>query len=476
MDKFFGREYELKRLLDTFRQPGSKLVVVKGRRRIGKSTIIEQFAANKTFYELVGLAPTSETDAQNQRDEFARQLSEQTSLPRISTDEWGDLFSLLARETQRGNTIILLDEISWMADKDPTFLGKLKTIWDTQFSKNTKLMMILCSSVSTWVDENLLGDTAFLGRPSLELLLEELPLSVCMQFWGKYQDRISSYEKLKLLSITGGVPRYLELIDPIKSAEENIREMCFTKNAILVNEFDRIFSDIFGRRSEIYRNIVQQLVYQHCTMDEIFAGLKKSKTGDLSKYLNHLIEAGFVKRDYTWHIKTGVLSKLSKFRLSDNYVRFYLRYIEPAKAKIEKNLYKTRSISTLPGWSTIMGLQFENLILNNEFALFKVLGIPLEDIVFANPYFQPKTSQQQGCQIDYLIQTQHNTVYICEIKFSRHAIKSSVISEVSEKITRLKLPKHYSYRTVLIHVNGVTEECEDSQYFSNIISFDELTS
>jgi len=134
-----------------------------------------------------------------------------------------------------------------MADQNFTFLGKLKTVWDTEFSKNPDLMLILCSSVSTWVDENLLGDTAFLGRPSLELILEELPLPICVKFRGKYQDRISAYEKLKILSITGGVPRYLELMAPSKSAEENIKQMCFTKDAILLKEFDRIFSDIFGK-------------------------------------------------------------------------------------------------------------------------------------------------------------------------------------------------------------------------------------
>jgi hypothetical protein len=91
-----------------------------------------------------------------------------------------------------------------------------------------------------------------------------------------------------------------------------------------------------------------------------------------------------------------------------------------------------------------------------------------------NPYFQRKTARQAGCQIDFSIQTKHDTVYICEIKFSRHEIGNEIIKEVSKKIANLKLPKHISRRPVLIHVNGVKDEVIDEQFFSNIIDFSEL--
>src|SRR6185312_13393374 len=111
-----------------------------------------------------------------QRDEFSRLLSQQTGLPKITSDDWGTLLQLLARETSRGRAIILLDEISWMAHGDPTFLSKLKTAWDVHFSKNPKLMLILCGSVSSWIQKNIVSSTAFLGRPSRDIKLDELTL------------------------------------------------------------------------------------------------------------------------------------------------------------------------------------------------------------------------------------------------------------------------------------------------------------
>jgi hypothetical protein len=146
----------------------------------------------------------------------------------------------------------------------------------------------------------------------------------------------------------------------------------------------------------------------------------------------------------------------------------------PNKDKISRNAFDKASLTLLPGWESIMGLQFENLILNNRAILHEILGIKPEEIVYDNPFFQRKTTLQQGCQIDYLIQTRYDTLYICEIKFSRHPVKIDVITEVKEKTNRLKMPRHISRRPVLIHVNGVSEDVLESQYFSNVIDFGQM--
>ena len=118
-----------------------------------------------------------------------------------------------------------------------------------------------------------------------------------------------------------------------------------------------------------------------------------------------------------------------------------------------------------------MGLQFELLVLNNRRLIWEQLGLAPEDIICNNPFFQRPTQRHAGCQIDYMIQTRFNTIYICEIKFSKSEIKSAVIEEVKEKISSLSLPKHFSYRPVLIQVNGVSEEVGESGYFSSILNF-----
>lgn len=473
---FVGRESEIQELTDLQHKNTANLVIVQGRRRIGKSRLIEEFAKNQKFYSIAGIAPTKETTAQMQRDEFARQLSEQLDLPKFSMDDWGDLFTFLAKNTEKGKVVILLDEISWMGSLDSTFLGKLKNAWDTQFKKNPKLMLVLCGSVSSWIEKNIISSTLFLGRPSLYIKLLELSVANCDEFWGKHRERISAYEKLKVLSITGGVPRYLELVNPNKSAEDNIRTLCFSPNAPLLNEFERIFSDVFGERSELYKKIIDRLIVGPASQEEILVSCGRSKTGDFSEYLADLGTAGFISRDFTWYLKNGKTSKLSRYRLKDNYVRFYLKYIQPNKTKIEKGVFKKTSVTTLPAWDGIISLQFENLVLNNDSCIIELLGVPSEEIIFSNPYFQKKTKTHPGCQIDLLIQTKFNCLYVCEIKFSRSEVTASVIDEVKQKTSRLNIPKNFSYRPVLIHVNGVNSVVVESGYFAKIIDFSELLS
>ncbi len=466
---FSGRIQELASLRRFLKKKSSSLIVVRGRRRIGKSRLIEEFAKGYRFYSFAGLAPTEHTTAQSQRDEFARQLSEQVALPEVKADDWGKLFHLFSEKIQKGRVIILFDEISWMGSKDPDFLGKVKNAWDQKFKSNPELILVLCGSASAWIEENILSSTGFLGRISYTLTLEELPLPDCEWFWGKMADNISSFEKLKLLAVTGGVPKYLEEIDPTISAEENIRQLCFKKGGLLVDEFDHLFSNIFQRKSPLYQEIVKKLTYGSKEPVQLARELGVDLSGPFSESLEELAFSGFIRRDYTWHIQTGQDSKLSKFRLSDNYVRFYLRYIEKFRTKIDRGGFEFKSLMSLPEWNTIMGLQFENLVLNNRKLLHSSLGVSQEDIISENPFYQNRTTKKPGCQIDYMVETRFNTLYVCEIKFSKNLIGTEVISEVQKKIEHMSRPKGFSCRPVLIHVNGVSDDIIDSCYFASIV-------
>lgn len=353
-----------------------------------------------------------------------------------------------------------------MGSKDPTFLGKIKNLWDQYLKKNDRLIFIVCGSASAWIEKNILSSTGFVGRISYTLTLEELPLSDCNKFWPK---GISAYEKLKVLSVTGGIPKYLEEIDPKLSAEGNIKNLCFTKGAFLVEEFKQIFSDLFLRESLLYKKIIELLSDGSKERSEIFNILKIDTSGRMSEYLSELELAGFISRDHTWSIKTGSDSKLSKYRLSDNYVRFYLKYIEKNLSKINRNSFNLKSLTALPEWNTIMGFQFENLVISNKHLIHQALNINPEDIVSENPFYQRKTARNPGCQIDYMIQTKFSSLYICEFKFLKREVDSSIIPEVQKKIESIKFPKGFSIRPVLIHVNGVHEDVMDSDYFSEII-------
>ncbi len=123
---FIGRSEEIKLLKNLTKKRTSSLVVVHGRRRIGKSRLIEEFGKKYRFLRFSGLPPEEKTTAQDQRNEFAKQLSKQSDSSFLQLTDWGDLFSSLAQVSKEGRIVILLDEISWMGSQDPLFLGKLK--------------------------------------------------------------------------------------------------------------------------------------------------------------------------------------------------------------------------------------------------------------------------------------------------------------------------------------------------------------
>jgi hypothetical protein len=125
-------------------------------------------------------------------------------------------------------------------------------------------------------------------------------------------------------------------------------------------------------------------------------------------------------------------------------------------------------------WHSIMGLQFENLVVNNRREIYRLLNISEEEIVCANPYWHSAGIRKESCQIDFLIQTRFNVLYVFEVKFKSQPIGIEIIHEMKEKIQRLNPPKGFSCSPVLIHVNGVESAVLESDYFAHILDFGQL--
>lgn len=472
---FVGRTSEIAELRSSILDHRATFIVITGRRRIGKSSLVHQLAKDfENFYEFSALPPEAGVGQKEQKVEFANQLSEIFGLPQFIPQDWSQLFSTLARQLPDRKNLVFFDEISWMGKGDRSFLSKLKRAWDLHFKSNNRLTLILCGSVSSWIEENLLSSTGFVGRISFHLRLQELPLRDCNEFWGSKNDRIATYEKLKILSITGGVPRYLEEIDPSKSAEDNIERLCFKPGSLLYTEFDRLFSDLFSKKAKNLERIVSQLVDGRRTYEELAQSTEVATGGSFSQNLSLLRSSGFISEDSTFHIANGGDSSLSKYRLSDNYLRFYLKYLLPLRIRIEKSSFRFKSLANLDNWESILGLQFENLILHNRESVLSQLGIDLSVVTNDAPYFQRKTSKQKGVQVDYLVRDKFNTVYLCEIKISKSVIGTSVINEVADKLERLNAPRNFSIRPVLIYSGLLSKDLENSDFFDKFLDVEEL--
>ena len=472
---FIGRKPELEWLEGLWRKPSASLVVCAGRRRIGKSTLIEHFAERSKcrFIEISGLAPEEGMTDEKQRRNFCERLAVSTGKPEARADVWPKAFDALFEAIgKRGRTIVLLDEISWMGSYDKSFPAFLKNAWDTQFSRRAGLVFVICGSVSSWIQENILRSRAFVGRVSLALDLKELPLSDCAAFWGDRVNRTAAADIADLLSVTGGVPKYLSEMRPELSADENIRRMCFLPQGYLFEDFDRIFNDIFRKTAETKKKLLEALSHGTKTHGEIAAATSLGVGGHISNALDELVEAGFVSCDGGLNPETGAQVREVRYRISDNYIRFYLRFIAPRAEAIRKGFFRMASMDQLPGWKSILGIQFENLILNNLPALLPHIGIGNALVLSAAPFARNATKRGDGVQIDLLVQTK-SAAHVVEIK-RRATIPASVEDEVREKVRRLRIAKGKSVRTALVYEGDLSPEIAENGFFDALVPFSRL--
>jgi len=466
--KFVGRKQELDYLQALHYKRSPSLAVIKGRRRVGKSRLISEFALKNpqsTLWSFSGLAPQQGMNAQSQRDHFARQLALHLKISPLTFHDWSDAFEYLSSYIHAGD-IILYDEISWMGSGDPSFVPKLKAWWDKQ---TIPILVVFCSSVSVWIEDNILKSTAFFGRIHLTLTLEPLTISESYQFLTQSGFQGSDYDAYKLMSILGGIPWYLEQITAGMLAADMIKQLCFEKDGLLFSEFDRIFSDLFSGKGMRYKQILYILKDGMCSLSEIRKIMNFAHSGTLSTMIEHLITAGFVTKQTLWSFKTHKPRKQSLYRILDPYMRFFLKVMEPLYHKIEKNGFRDVSLSQLPGFDSHIGLQLEYLLRQNRWHLLQSIGIASNDVVADGPYRQSQRTTQKGCQIDYLVQTLTKNLFICEFKFKRREIGLEIIDPMEEKIHALKIPRGFATVPVLFHIGGVSSDLATCGYFYRII-------
>ena len=470
--RFLGREKELESLKLLLDKQSSSIVACRGRRRIGKSTLIREFARRNelAFVNIDGLAPHPKQTNRDQLVNFILKLSQQTRYAGPVPENWFAAFKALDSSIDDSRwTVVLLDEISWMGKYDSDFAGYLKSAWDNDLKYHDKLILVVCGSVSSWINKNLLDKAEFGGRFSRDVLLRELPLDLCASFWGDKASALPTREIVDVLAVTGGVPRYLEEVNPKLSADENIKRLCFHRDGPLFKEFSGLFSEVLGDSSKMKGDILRLLVEGPMTCSEIAERLGQIRGGGLSSVLQELEDAGFVSSNRGYNPETGKRARQGFYRLSDNYVRFFLKYVEPNIDEIRNGQYEFIALSMLPGWDKMLGLAYENLVVNHAVSLlpkFHLQGVP---VLSAVPYIRRGgRNGERGVQIDLLIQTRRS-VHVIEVRH-RQEIGEEVEADVREKCRKLNLPDNVAMRTGLVYDGRLDPVVRGNAYFDVILS------
>ena len=476
--EFFGRESEFAQLSGLWKKRVASLVTCRGRRRIGKSTLIEEFAirSGARFIKLEGLRPKSGMTERDQLAFFAAKLSAQTGCESTAPADWYSAFVRLDRELRdQEQTVVLFDEISWMAQYSLTFPEILKNAWDDLFKKHPRLVLVLCGSVSSWIRDAIVRNRAYVGRRSLDMVVGELAPAECVKFWGRHAGRIDTREIVDVLSVTGGIPRYLEEVDPSLSALENIKRLCFAPQSVLREDFDDMFNDVITAQSRFSSRVLKTFVSGAKTATEVAKALKIEKGGDVTTSIENLREAGFLAEAGRVNPETGTELRERRFRLRDNYARFYLKFIDPHKRIIDDGAFSFASLDELDGYEPVMGLAFENLVVNNYRLLIPFLHLDGLVITSAGPYMRRAGKGERGrkgCQIDLLIQTRR-TICVVEIK-RRREIGREIIDEVDKKVRAIKRPSGVSIRTALVYDGHLSPIVAADGYFDAIVPFSEF--
>ena len=474
---FFGRKEQLESLASLWGKRVSSLVTCRGRRRIGKSTLIKEFAKKTSarFIKIEGARPEDGLSNKDALRAFVDQLAAQTRCERSLPENWLEAFIRLDREIKDGEkTVVLLDEISWMGYYDPMFANMVRIAWENYWKSHDRLVLVLCGSVSSWIKEHFIDNASYMGRRSLDLVVGELPLAECVKFWGRAAERVATKEIIDVLSVTGGVPRYLEEVNPSLSADENIRRMCFLPNGILRTDFEEMFTDVITHQPAFTARVLDCLVDGPRSVSDIAKQIGEEKNGRMSSALVRLSESGFVSEDAGKNPETGADVRERKYRLKDNYARFYLKYIAPVKNSIDAGMFRFSGVRQFSGWDAVMGLQFENLVVNNAAELLSPLHMERSLVLSAAPYFRraSASSGNEGVQIDLLLQAKMS---YCIVEVKRKAsIGRDVIAEVERKRRLLPHPRNVSVRTALVYDGELAPSIEADGYFDAIVKFSDL--
>ncbi len=467
---FYGRHHELSLLKGAISSRRAELVIVYGRRRVGKSALLQRASTRKgdLYFEAL-----ENTPAKKQIAHFLLQLAEQTATPLSTARDWREAFEVLSFHINKGKHYVVLDELPWMASRRTELVSLLKYFWDNRWKKNPGLTLVLCGSIASFMVRHVVHSSALHNRKTLEMRLPPLPAAEARQF---FRGLRSKYEVAKFLMVFGGIPKYLEQIDPAASLAQNLDHLCFQKHGFFLNELQTVFKEQFKVTAN-YERIVRALADRSGPREQLAKRLKMATGGGLTGYLETLEQAEFIKT-FSPASVLGKGVKTRKLVLWDEWLRFYFTWVEPNLDLIRLN-EKPGLCERLcgAGLDSYFGLCFEQLCMKNLPRLFSHMGLDFQQVVGFGPFFRQRRrdgSGDQGLQIDLLVRRRGQVLTLVECKFSSRPTGVSVVDEVQRKIKFLRAPASYTVERVLLCAGEVTSALQRHDYFHHILGLEAL--
>ena len=324
--KFLGREKEILDLEKEYARDGG-FVVIYGRRRIGKTTLIKQFIKSKTaFYFLA----TKEVESQSMK-RFAGVIARTTGnsvLQKAAFSDWLDLFQAVADYKPNEKKVLVIDEFPYLVKVNDSFPSILQNAWD-EILKDSNVMLILCGSLISMMKKHALSyESPLYGRRTAQMRIAPLPFTTVYE-----NQKLSFEEAAEQYSITGGVPKYMEFFSDVQPLYEQIKENVLSKNGFLYEEPNFLLTDEVQVLTN-YFSIIKVIADGNHKLGTI-AGILGLETSALTPYLKTLSELGFTEKQVPVTEKNAEKTRKGLYFISDNFLRFWFRYVYPYKGELE---------------------------------------------------------------------------------------------------------------------------------------------
>ena len=427
-----GRKRELQILQDSLNSPKAEMVSIIGRRRVGKTYLVKSAYKNRINFQFTGIqhAPNIE-----QLQNFVFALSNATgSSSKIATPaNWVEAFILLieflkSRQNEE-KQVVFIDELPWLDNRKSGFLRGLSFFWNS-WAVDQNIVVVICGSAASWMIQKVVYHTGGLhNRITQSIHLKPFTLLETEHFLKHKYINLNRYQIVQLYMAIGGIPHYLEKIKAGKSAAQIIDDMCFSNTGILKNEFNKLYPALF-ENSERHISIIRALTQKQQGMnrEEIIHAAKLSNGGTVSKVLEELAQSGFIAAYFPF----GKKKKGKIYRLTDEYSLFYVHFIEKNKQEGRQTWHHLSQTQTYKSWS---GYAFESICIKHLPQIKKSLDIAG---VYSNSssFLLKGTSDQQGTQIDLLLDRKDGIINLFEMKFHNKVftLNKSYAQSLKEKM------------------------------------------
>lgn len=476
--KINGRENDIALLEQLYESKRPEFIVVYGRRRVGKTYLVsELFNSRFTFYH-TGLSPLQQGKKnilQEQLHAFyatLRSYGLDNDIPQPTN--WLDAFellkSLLISKKNGQRQVVFIDEMPWLDTPRSGFITAFEHFWNGWGARQEDLMLIACGSATSWMKQTLVNNKGGLyNRITREIKITPFNLHDTEQLLQDNGIRWSRYDIAQFYMIAGGIPQYINYIQPKQSLPQAIDSIFFADQAPLKQEFERLFGSLFVHAEE-YMNIVRIVGKTHVgiTRQDLIEKLNIKDGGNFSTAIKNLVMSDFLM-PYTSFTEG---KRQERYKLIDPFCRFYLTFMD-GKQKPNDYWQQNGMSGQINSWR---GNAFEELCFNHIPQIKFALGIPQVSTTVSKWAFRG-TESAHGSQIDMLIDRADNIVDLCEMKFTnaQFAIDKSYDLTLRDRLQTLSdhLPKRKMPHLIFITSFGLKQN-EYAGLVQDSITLDKL--